>query len=190
MNKSTELGMIDYSILTTMGKKGDYSSYENVVGSLENYVFYNNPMGFTRKDNARDYIKSLSKDDIKKELLKNIVKKHYCAEQNGYATLLNTDKKFVDELTISEAELLIFKTISSPNITMYEFNNILERIPKLTRLMIESFVDSRYFDRSYMVNNLDSTELLTPECQNLLFKIETFYLEKQNDENNNLRAIS
>ena len=45
--------------------------------------------------------------------------------------------------------------------------------------MIESFVDSRYFDRSYMVNNLDSTELLTPECQNLLFKIETFYLEKQ-----------
>ena len=96
----------------------------------------------------------------------------------------------MDELTISEAELLIFKTISSPNITMYEFNNILERIPKLTKLMIESFVDSRYFDRSYMVNNLDSTELLTPECQNLLFKIETFYLEKQNDENNNLRAIS
>ena len=153
MNKSTELGMIDFSILTTMGKKGDYSSYENVVGALENYVINNNPMGFTRKDNARDYIKSLSKDDIRKELL-------------------------------------IFKTISSPNITMYEFNNILERIPKLTKLMIESFVDSRYFDRSYMVNNLDSTELLTPECQNLLFKIETFYLEKQNDENNNLRAIS
>lgn len=190
MNKSTELGMIDFSILTTMGKKGDYSSYENVVGALENYVINNNPMGFTRKDNARDYIKSLSKDDIRKELLKNIVKKHYFAEQNGYATLLNTDKKFVDELTISEAELLIFKPISSPNITMYEFNNILERIPKLTKLMIESFVDSRYFDRSYMVNNLDSTELLTPECQNLLFKIETFYLEKQNDENNNLRAIS
>ena len=72
MNKSTELGMIDFSILTTMGKKGDYSSYENVVGALENYVINNNPMGFTRKDNARDYIKSLSKDDIRKELLKNI----------------------------------------------------------------------------------------------------------------------
>ena len=67
MNKSTELGMIDFSILTTMGKKGDYSSYENVVGALENYVINNNPMGFTRKDNARDYIKSLSKDDIRKE---------------------------------------------------------------------------------------------------------------------------
>lgn len=190
MNKSTELGIIDYSILTTMGKKGDYSSYENVVGALENYVFQDNPMGFTRKDNARDYIKSLSKDDIKKELVKNIVKKHCCAEQNGYATLLNTDKKFVDELTISEAELLIFKTISSPNTTMYEFDDILNKLPKLTTLMIESFVDSRYFDRSYMVTNLDSNELLTPDCQNLLFKIETFYLEKQNNKDNNLRVIS
>ena len=147
-------------------------------------------LGNANNESILHIFNNIKMKKLRKKLLKNIVKKHYFAEQNGYATLLNTDKKFVDELTISEAELLIFKTISSPNITMYEFNNILERIPKLTKLMVESFVDSRYFDRSYMVNNLDSTELLTPECQNLLFKIETFYLEKQNDGNNNLRAIS
>ena len=61
MNKSTELGMIDFSILTTMGKKGDYSSYENVVGALENYFINNNQMGFTIKYNDRDYIKILIK---------------------------------------------------------------------------------------------------------------------------------
>ncbi len=35
-------------------------------------------------------------------------------------------------------------------------DDILKKMPKLTDLMIKSFVDSRYFDRSYMINNLDN----------------------------------
>lgn len=186
MNKSTELGIIDYSTLTTMGKGNDYSSYENIVGALESYIFQNNPIGFTRKDNARDYIKSLSKDDIRKELLKNIIKKHYYAQNNGYETVLKTDKSFVDDLTISEAELLIFDTIQS--MPMISLDNMIDRLPKLTDLMIKSFVDSRYFDRNYMVNNLDNN--LNTECQNLLFKVESYYSDKQNNIEEKEKSIS
>ena len=188
MNKSTELGMIDFSILTTMGKKGDYSSYENVVGALENYVINNNPMGFTRKDNARDYIKSLSKDDIRKELLKNIVKKHYCAMYSGYATILKTNKSFVDDLNISEAELLILDSIKT--MPIIAIDDILKRMPKLTDLMIKSFVDSRYFDRSYMINNLDNNGVENNECQNLLFKIDSYYEKSNINEESNRKIMS
>ena len=177
MNRSRELSMMDYSILTTMGKGGDYACYENVVGALENFVFKNSVMGFTRKDDARNYISSLNKNEIRRELIKNIIKKHYCAIYNGYATILNTNKKFGDNLNISESELLIFNAVNE--MQMESVDNILDRLPKLTELMIESFVDSRYFDRSYMVTNLDSNEVTNDECQNLLFKVDAYYAEKQ-----------
>ena len=50
--KSTELSMIDYSILTTMEKGGDYACYENIVSALENYALYDNPNGFTKNKKA------------------------------------------------------------------------------------------------------------------------------------------
>lgn len=185
MNRSRELSMIDYSILTTMGKGGDYACYENVVGVLENFVFKNSTMGFTRKDDARNYISSLSKDEIRRELIKNIIKKHYCSIYNGYATVLKTSKKFDDNLNISESEILIFNAVNE--MQMESVDNILNRLPKLTELMIESFVDSRYFDRSYMVTNLDNNEISNDEYQNLLFKVDAYYARKQerkNRENN------
>lgn len=175
--KSTELSMIDYSILTTMEKGGDYACYENIVSALENYALYDNPNGFTKNKDARNYISSLSKEDIRKELLKNIVKKHYYAIYSGYATILKTNKKFDDNLNISESELLIFDAVNE--MQMESIDNILDRLPKLTELMIESFVDSRYFDRSYMVTNLDSNEVSNEECQNLLFKVDAYYSRKQ-----------
>lgn len=185
MNRSRELSMIDYSILTTMGKGGDYACYENVVGALEDFVFKNSTMGFTRKDDARNYISSLSKDEIRRELIKNIIKKHYCSIYNGYATVLKTSKKFDDNLNISESEILIFNAVNE--MQMESVDNILNRLPKLTELMIESFVDSRYFDRSYMVTNLDNNEISNDEYQNLLFKVDAYYARKQerkNRENN------
>lgn len=185
MNRSRELSMIDYSILITMGKGGDYACYENVVGALEDFVFKNSTMGFTRKDDARNYISSLSKDEIRRELIKNIIKKHYCSIYNGYATVLKTSKKFDDNLNISESEILIFNAVNE--MQMESVDNILNRLPKLTELMIESFVDSRYFDRSYMVTNLDNNEISNDEYQNLLFKVDAYYARKQerkNRENN------
>ena len=144
--KSTELSMIDYSILTTMEKGGDYACYENIVSALENYALYDNPNGFTKNKDARNYISSLSKEDIRKELLKNIVKKHYYAIYSGYATILKTNKSFADDLNISEAELLILDSIKG--MPIIAIDDILKKMPKLTDLMIKSFVDSRYFDRS------------------------------------------
>lgn len=188
MNRSRELSMIDYSILTTMGKGGDYASYENVVGALEDFVFKNSAMGFTRKDDARNYIGSLNKDEIRRELVKNIIKKHYCSTYNGYATILKTNKGFGDNINISESELLIFDAVNE--MQMKSVDNILDKLPKLTELMIESFVDSRYFDKSYMVTNLDSNEVLSDECQNMLFKVDEYYARKQERINNeNIRKL-
>ena len=75
---------------------------------------------------------------------------------------------------------------------MESVDNILDRLPKLTELMIESFVDSRYFDRSYMVTNLDSNEVTNDECQNLLFKVDAYYAEKQEriNKDNHWKSMS
>lgn len=186
--KSTELSMIDYSILTTMEKGGDYACYENIVSALENYALYDNPNGFTKNKDARNYISSLSKEDIRKELLKNIVKKHYYAIYSGYATILKTNKSFVDDLNISEAELLILDSIKT--MPIIAIDDILKRMPKLTDLMIKSFVDSRYFDRSYMINNLDNNGVENNECQNLLFKIDSYYEKSNKNEESNRKIIN
>ena len=56
MNRSRELSMIDYSILTTMEKGGDYACYENIVSALENYALYDNPNGFTKNKECKLWI--------------------------------------------------------------------------------------------------------------------------------------
>ena len=61
---------------------------------------------------------------------------------------------------------------------MLAVDDIIDRIPKLTDLIIKSFVDSRYFDRSYMVTNLDRNEISSDECKNLLSKVDNYYYEK------------
>lgn len=185
MNRSTELKIIDFSSLETMNKGGEFSSYENMVAILENYIFYNNPNGFTKKDEARNYIKSLNPDDIRKELLKNIIKKHYCADLNSYASILGTNKGFNDDLSVPEADFLLFNAVSQ--MQMISVDNIIDRYPKLTDLMVKSFVNSRYFDRSYLANNLDNINI--NECQNLLFKIESYYAEKANNDLENDRKL-
>lgn len=178
MNRSTELNIIDYSILKTMSRGGDYSCFENAVAALLNYTMYNNPNGFTRLDNARNYIMSLSIDDIEKELLKNIVKKDFCSRYNHYACKLGTRKNFGDELDISDAEVLIFNAICTMH--MDAVNYIIKKYPELTDLMIKSFVDSRYFNSSYKIEKLEDEKIITDECAMLLKKIDDYYYQKQN----------
>ena len=69
-------------------------------------------------------------------------------------------------------------------------DDILKRMPKLTDLMIKSFVDSRYFDRSYMINNLDNNGVENNECQNLLFKIDSYYEKSNINEESNRKIMS
>ena len=184
MNKSTELNMIDYSSLKTMSKGGDYSCYENIVAALYNYVMCNNPNGFTKLDDARNYIMSLTKQDIERELLKNIVKKNFCSRYNHYATKLGTNKEFDDNLGISDAEVLIFNALSTMHMDAVDY--IIQKYPKLIDLMVKSFVDSRYFDTSYKIEKLDDENIITDECKRLLTKIDEHY-KKQSDS---VRLIS
>ena len=107
---------------------------------------------------------------------------------SGYATILKTNKSFVDDLNISEAELLILDSIKT--MPIIAIDDILKRMPKLTDLMIKSFVDSRYFDRSYMINNLDNNGVENNECQNLLFKIDSYYEKSNINEESNRKIMS
>lgn len=168
--KSTELNIIDYSVLKTMSKGGDYCTFENIVSALLNYIIYNNPNGFTKLDDARNYIMSLTKDDIEKELLKNIIKKNFCAIYNNYELKIKTNKKTSDNLSISDIEVLIFNSLSTMNM-----NEIKYIIKKYIKLIIKSFVETRYFDDNYKIEKLDNKDIITNECNKLLNMIDDYY---------------
>ncbi|MBP3635866.1 MAG: hypothetical protein J6J17_05400 [Bacilli bacterium] len=177
MYKSTELNIIDYSCIKTMSKGGAYASFENIALALKNYINYNDSLGITSLDYARDYLKTLTKDDIEKELLKNVVKKFACSNYHNYMRLLGTEKSFNDELNVKEVEFLVFKSISEMHMDGVKY--LLEKYPKLIDSLIDSFVSSRYYSESYMIDNLDNDKFITPEYQRLIEKIDSYYQVKK-----------
>lgn len=175
MNRSVELNIIDYSVIKTIDKGGDYNSDFNINRAFNDYYFKNNPNGFTRDSDARNYISSLKREDIEKEMLKNLFKKEACAKLKQFTMLLDTEKTFKDKLTISEAELIVKKLIK--NLNMSEVKELLNKFPSVELLLLKSFVQSRYFDPSYGVNNLDNINILDSNEEALIQKIENYYLE-------------
>lgn len=178
MEKDTKINIIDYSCSKTMSRGGDYNTFDNIYSALKTYFIDNNSGGFTRLDDARSNIESLTKDDIKVELLKNIVKKEACSNYYNYMRRLNTKKSFDDPLDTTDAELLIFKSIT--DMSMDEVEEILNKYPKLNNLLIDSFVSSRYFDDSYKIDNLEDKSIMTNEYNKLIEKIDSYYKGKNN----------
>ena len=199
MNKSTELGMIDFSILTTMGKKGDYSSYENVVGALENYVINNNPMGFTRKDNARDYIKSLSKDDIRKELLKNIkLELPETPDIKDFKKLmLNRDEKIENEIIKPKDDLI--NKLYNENISLHKelskqanTVNIAIEYEKKHPQILEDNVNLKFKCKKLEKTLENKEKELKQQFEDETYKIDYQYqkiINKLEKENNYLKKV-
>lgn len=131
--------IIDYAIKATMDKGGSFSSENYISSALKQYAKLNYSKGFTSNKSARKYIETLSKDDIDRELLKNIIKKRAYAETNGYNVLLNTNKTINDELTISELELILIKNMDEAPLDVAKY--LLDKLPKVRSLLINSFVD-------------------------------------------------
>ena len=108
---NNNLEKMDFACKETMKKGEDYSKQTQIYLALRNYMSSGDLRGFTRNAGAREYIKSLSIDDIRKELLKNIVKKQSCSFYYGYNVRLGTEKTFDDNLEVDECEALMVNSI-------------------------------------------------------------------------------
>lgn len=175
--KSEQLQCIDYAIEMTRNKGIPFNNKNAMTAALSQYYFNLNSGGFTKNGNARGYIETLSKEDIEKELLIEIIKKQACATRKGYPQKLSTSKTFNDDLTIEDTELLLVGTMNQNRMEVIKY--LLEKYPKLINQLIDSFVDARYFNQSYGMKNLD---VENPYYQHMIDKIESYYSELKTNE--------
>lgn len=176
--------IIDYAVMKTMAKGGAFALPDNIKSRLKNYYYYGDSMGFTRDGNARDYISSLSSNEIKKELLKNIVKCKACTIYNQYkGGLLSVQKSFGSKLDYNELEFLLYENIEKYPIDIIE--NVFQEYPEYLSMVIDSFVDKRYFSEGYGISKLEDNNIISPYFQNLLDKIDNYYVD-ENDNNNSV----
>lgn len=174
---NNNLEKIDFACMETMKKGEDYSKQSQIYCALRNYMSYGDLRGFTRNAGAREYMKSLSVDDIRKELLKNIIKKQSCSFYYGYSVRLGTEKTFDDNLEVDECEALMVNAIK--DMDMNDVDYLLDKKQNINNLLIESFCNSRYFNPSFGENNLDDEKILSPTYESLLNKVDKYYSSKE-----------
>ena len=163
MNRSQELECLDFACRTTIAKKqmqGKTQIQKDINEAIDYYVKYANPNGFTRDDNARGYVRTLSKKSIDKELFLNIVKLAALKQYRGEETLLKINKGFEDDLSNEEFELLTFEAIRNPNNSMHTIIEYYNANPKLYDMLVFSFVHRRYFDRLHTKEALDDNDMM------------------------------
>ena len=178
---SNNLKKLDFACKETMKKGEDYSKQSQIYLALRNYMKDGSSNGFTREKHARDYIKSLSRDDIKNELLKNLIKKRSCSFYYGYSVRMGTEKKVYDDLSVDECEVLVINAMQ--NIGMNNIDNLIDENENIVNLLIESFCNSRYFNSSFGEENLDNEKILSPLYKNMLNKVEIYYENKKENIN-------
>ena len=176
MNRSPELQYLDFACATTIEKErrqGKTTIQEDINKAIEYYVRRGMPQGFTRTNDARSYVENLSKDNIDKELLLNIVKIQALKNFNHEATLLGTNKTFNDNLSVDELELLTFKLIEMYDID--SIRNLFEQFPDKYDMLVLSFVFRRYFDSLHGADKLDDQQIMTWEYASKQGKIESAF---------------
>ena len=177
--KSYELQCIDYAVYITMKKGEGFNKHEYIAEALKQYYFYNHEKGFTSNEGARGYIENLTKEDIEKELLIEMIKKQACATKKGYPQKLSTNKTFDDDdITKEDIELLLIGTMNHNRMEVIKY--LLDKYPKIVNTLIDSFVDARYFSPQYGMEQLDQ---YLPYYQSAIDKIESYYAElKENKQ--------
>ncbi len=174
---NNNLKKLDFACKETMKKGEDYSKQTQIYLALRNYMSSGDLRGFTRNAGAREYIKSLSRDDIKNELLKNLIKKRSCSFYYGYSVRMGTEKKVYDDLSVDECEVLMVNAIK--DMDMNDVDYLLDKKQNINNLLIESFCNSRYFNPSFGENNLDDEKILSPIYERLLDKVDKYYSDKK-----------
>lgn len=176
MNRSQELELLDYACKTTIAKEtttGKTQVQEDINNAIKYYVKKGQPQGFTRTNGARNYVETLNKDIIEKELLLNIVKINALKDFNHEATLLSVNKSFNDDLSIDELEFLTYKLIEKYDIS--SVRALFESFPDKYEQLVRSFVYRRYFDSLHNADTLDDQQIMTWEYAAKQGKIESAF---------------
>lgn len=175
MNKNEILDYIDFAVETTKTRiPPSYSDKEDYIyRALDLYLNQNFSNGFTRTNNARSMIESLRKEDIDKEILKNVVKIRFYSQIKGYPVCFNARKSYRDKLSMMEAEGLIINDLE--RLRLDDIKHMIDTSPNLYDSLIASFVDRRYFNESYGKENLDNLSKIPYDYQDLLDKIDAYY---------------
>lgn len=170
---------IDFAIISTISKKGSFFEEEYINEALKKLLKENFSRGFTKDNNARYDMEQLSKKQIEKEMLKNVVKKYALMKKLGYR--INGNKKIsIDRISsVEDADALMYTIIKNNDINHVSY--ILEKNPNLYNYLISSFINSRYHDKRF-INKLDDQKKIDGENKKLLEKLDNLY-------KNNLESI-
>lgn len=188
----TNLEKIDYACVMT---KRRYESYynndqkmnEHLVQALTNALKLNYS-GFTRENNARSEIMTLSKEELEAELLKNLIRTvSYKRSTNdpeymkGMSSSLN---QMNEQMPLPIIENTLYNSLLELN--SHVENNGMERgepsfqlmnQPQIQKAMVESFIHNRY-DRNINVcleeNNLSNIEM------EIIDSLDAYLLRNQN----------
>ena len=176
--KSYELQCIDYACLKTLEKGGEFSTEKHITNALLKLLIEGYTFGFTSNGRARDYISSLSFEQIEKELLKNVIKTNELATRKGYMVLLGTQKTFDDKgLANDEVKILLMNILKEGRMESVKF--ILNKSPNLYKNLISDFVSTRYYKDGYKFDQLDNISTFSKENSMLLQKIDNYYNQIQ-----------
>lgn len=188
----TNLEKIDYACVMT---KRRYESYynndqkmnEHLVQALMNALKLNHS-GFTRKNNARSEIMTLSKEELEAELIKNLIRTvSYKRSTNdpeymkGMSSSLN---QMNEQMPLPIIENTLYNSLLELNSNIE--NNGMERgepsfqfmnQPQIQKAMVESFIHNRY-NRNINVcleeNNLSNIEM------EIIDSLDAYLLRNQN----------
>lgn len=180
---------IDFAILTTRNSNAKkYENHPRKEEMVSNYYFYsaikhylthfnetNKADYITRNQNARNVFRSLSKEDIYAELLKNIIKMDAFMVRNGYNIALAAKPNFRDCTNYLEKEKWLYRQIMYTSLD--EFDSLIHRDPSILNQLIYSYVEDRYFS-GYDREAIDDEMNLNRDENSVIFNIDNFYKKK------------
>lgn len=181
--------IIDYAIITTRdSNEKKYANHPRKEERVSNYYFYsaikhylthfnetNKADYITRNQNARNVFRSLSKEDIYAELLKNIIKMDAFRVRNGYNVALAAKPNFHDCTNYLEKEKWLYRQIMYSSLD--EFDSLIHRDPSVLDQLINSYVEDRYFS-DYDREAIDDEMNLNRDENSVIFNIDNFYKKK------------
>lgn len=188
----TNLEKIDYACVMT---KRRYESYynndqkmnEHLVQALMN-AFKLNHSGFTRENNARSEIMTLSKEEVEAELLKNLIRTvsykrstndpEYMKGMSSSLDQINEQMPLpIIENTLYNSLLELNSNVENNGMERGELSFQLMNQPQIQKVMVESFIHNRY-DRNINVcleeNNLSNIEM------EIIDSLDAYLLRNQN----------
>lgn len=188
----TNLEKIDYACVMT---KRRYESYynndqkmnEHLVQALMNALKLNYS-GFTRENNARSEIMTLSKEEVEAELLKNLIRTvsykrstndpEYMKGMSSSLDQINEQMPLpIIENTLYNSLLELNSNVENNGMERGELSFQLMNQPQIQKIMVESFIHNRY-NRNINVcleeNNLSNIEM------EIIDSLDAYLLRNQN----------